>query len=58
VVREGFYADMLGLYSVPGSFPMIRSATWFASLKPSGKYLGVRYHDWSFAKKANEELKR
>jgi len=62
VVREGFYADMLGLYSRTGivSDDTIANVVRFtqATRKTQENTSVSDITDWSFAKKANEELKR
>lgn len=61
-VREGFYADMLGLYSRTGivSDDTIANVVRFtqATRKTQENISVSDITDWSFAKKANEELKR
>jgi ABC-type nitrate/sulfonate/bicarbonate transport system substrate-binding protein len=61
-VREGFYADMLGLYSRTGivSDDTIANVVRFtqATRKTQESISMADITDWTFAKKANEELKR
>jgi ABC-type nitrate/sulfonate/bicarbonate transport system substrate-binding protein len=61
-VREGFYADMLGLYSRTGivSDETIANVVRFtqATRKTQENISVSDITDWSFAKKANDELKR
>jgi ABC-type nitrate/sulfonate/bicarbonate transport system substrate-binding protein len=61
-VREGFYADMLGLYSRTGivSDDTIANVVPFtqATRKTQESISVADLTDWTFAKKANEELKR
>ena len=61
-VREGFYGDMLGLYSRTGivSDDTIANVVRFtqATRKTQESISVADITDWTFAKKANEELKR
>jgi ABC-type nitrate/sulfonate/bicarbonate transport system substrate-binding protein len=61
-VREGFYGDMLGLYSRTGivSDETIANVVRFtqATRKTQENISVSDITDWTFAKKANEELKR
>jgi ABC-type nitrate/sulfonate/bicarbonate transport system substrate-binding protein len=61
-VREGFYGDMLGLYSHTGivSDETIANVVRFtqATRKTQESIAVADITDWTFAKKANEELKR
>jgi ABC-type nitrate/sulfonate/bicarbonate transport system substrate-binding protein len=61
-VREGFYGDMLGLYSRTGivSDDTINNIVRFtqATRKTQENISVSDITDWSFARKANEELKR
>ncbi len=61
-VREGFYGDMLGLYSRTGivSDDTIANVVLFAqATRKTQESISVSdITDWTFAKRANEELKR
>jgi len=61
-VREGFYGDMLGLYSRTGivSDETIANVIRFtqATRKTQENISVSDITDWTFAKRANEELKR
>jgi ABC-type nitrate/sulfonate/bicarbonate transport system substrate-binding protein len=61
-VREGFYGDMLGLYTRTGivSDETIANVVRFtqATRKTQANISVADITDWTFAKKANEELKR
>jgi ABC-type nitrate/sulfonate/bicarbonate transport system substrate-binding protein len=61
-VREGFYEDMLGLYSRTGivSDDTIANVVRFtqATRKTQENISVSDITDWTFAKRANEELKR
>jgi NitT/TauT family transport system substrate-binding protein len=61
-VREGFYGDMLGLYSRTGivSDDTIANVVRFTqATRQTQESISVAdITDWTFAKKANEELKR
>jgi NitT/TauT family transport system substrate-binding protein len=61
-VREGIYRDLAGLYSRTGIAPeetMKNVIRLVQETRKSGGSVGVSdVADWSFAKKANEELKR
>jgi hypothetical protein len=59
--RSGFCGDMLGLYSRTESFPMdyrYRGSLHQATRKTQENIAVSDITDWTFAKKANEELKR
>jgi ABC-type nitrate/sulfonate/bicarbonate transport system substrate-binding protein len=61
-VREGFYADMVELYSRTGIVPddLIGNVVRFVqeTRKTQENIAIADITDWSFAKKANEQLKR
>ena len=61
-VREGFYTDMIDLYSRTGivSDDLIRNVVRFVqeTRKTQENIAIADITDWSFAKKANEQLKR
>lgn len=61
-VREGFYTDMVALYSRTGivSDELIRNVFRFVqeTRKTQDTFSPADITDWSFAKKANEQLKR
>lgn len=61
-VRDGFYGDMLGLYSRTGivSDDTINNVVRFiqATRKTQENVSVSDITDWTFARKANEELKR
>ena len=61
-VREGFYGDMLGLYTRTGivSDETIANVVRFtqATRKTQENISVAEITDWTFAKKANEELRR
>jgi hypothetical protein len=61
-VREGFYGDMLGLYTRTGivSDETIANVVRFtqATRKTQENISVSDITDWTFAKKANEEMKR
>jgi len=61
-VREGFYADMVELFSRTGivADDLIRNAVRFVQeTRKTQENIAIEdITDWSFAKKANEQLKR
>ena len=61
-VREGFYTDMVAIYSRTGivSDELIRNVFRFVqeTRKTQDTFSPADITDWSFAKKANEQLKR
>jgi hypothetical protein len=61
-VREGFYNDMVELYSRTGIVPddLINNVVRFVqeTRKTQENIAIADITDWSFAKKANEQLKR
>ena len=61
-VREGFYADMVAIFSRTGiiSDELVRNVFRFVqeTRKTQDTFSPADITDWSFAKKANEQLKR